>query len=126
MIRRHRYAPAVYGLGSTATDFTAGLRTAAMGSVRGVTLRSNLSPEVRLTNPLEVAGPSGGGVRRRGGVSEALLAIMKPEVEIDTAAGMLRIAPWGQPTMNLFWPIVILGAASVISLAIVVGKGVRA
>lgn len=101
------------------------LRTAATGAVRSVVLRSNLSPDVELTNPLEVAGPSGGGVRRRGGFSEALLALMKPEVEVETAVGTVRIAPWGQPTMNLFWPIVILGAASAVSLAIVVGKGLR-
>ena len=127
--RRSQLLFARRGLGdasSVMSSLSSGVRSTAMASIRGVTLRSNLSPDVALSSPLEVAGPAGGGVRRRGGFSEALLAFAKPEIEIETLAGRVTVAPWGPPTMNLFWPLVVLGVAGAISLGIVVVKGVRA
>jgi len=129
LLARTQLMRARRGIGASpdfASVVSAGVRNMAAGSVRSVVLRSNLSPDVELTSPAEVAGPAGGGVRRQGGFSEAILALMKPEVEIDTVAGRISIAPWGPPTTNLFWPLVILSAAGAVALGIVVVKGLKA
>lgn len=161
--RAHRrmHTGSVSGLGdlgqaSALSRFAAGAQNFVAGAVRGVTIRSNLSPDITLT-PQEAAGPSGTipglpatgtrpagaprrpatapgreggvapgyGVRRHGAFSEAILALAKPEIELDTVAGRIRVAPWGQPTTNLFWPIVILGGASLTALGILAVRGLR-
>ncbi len=157
---RRLHTGAVSGLGangvaSAFSSFASSAQGLVSSSVRGVTIRSNLSPDITLT-PQEAAGPSGTipgvpgaapsggagggvstgpgrsggvpagyGVRRRGAFSEALLAFAKPEIELDTIAGRIRVAPWGQPTTNLFWPVLIVGTASIVALGILAVKGLR-
>ena len=76
----------------------------ALDQVHGVTFRSQVSPDIPLTarqavgqEPLPV------------GVSDLWLRMTKPAVYVDTTLGTLRIAPWGEPTMNLY-PVFIIGS----------------
>jgi hypothetical protein len=95
------------------------------GLVRSVQFRSSISPDIDL-DPRTAAGPSAGMPRRRGGFSEGLMAFVKPEVVVMTAGGPIRLAPWGRPTTNYFWPVVILGVAGTLALSALALRGIRA
>lgn len=115
------------GLGAETNLVSRALETASSGlqsQVRRVTLRSNLSPEITLS-PAEAAGPDRGGIRRQGGLSEFLWGIAKPEIEVETSVGTFRVAAWGRPTTNLFWPLVILGGAGAIAIGVLAVKGLK-
>lgn len=94
------------------------------GLIRSVTLRSSVSPDIDI-DPSMASGPSGGFPKRAGGFSEAVMAFVKPEIEVVTAAGPIHIAPWGRPTTNWFWPVLIVGGAGVTALAILAARGLR-
>ncbi len=123
--RRSRPLYARQGMHGSVDDAISALKSGASSlaknSVRRVVLRSNLSPDIVL-DPREASG----SVKRKGAFSEALLAFAKPEIELDTVAGRIRVAPWGPPTTNLFWPLTIIGVAGVSALAILAVKGMRA
>jgi hypothetical protein len=125
-----------HGMGDLTDSIKSFVSSGAGGAVRRVTIRSNLSPDISL-DPREAAGPGGmvaagkdappvAGVRRRGGFSEAIMAFAKPEIEVETPIGVVRVAPWGQPTTNLFWPVVIIGAAGITALGILAYRGLKA
>lgn len=95
------------------------------GLVRSVTLRSSVSPDMNL-DPRTMGGPSAGAPRRRGGFSEGLMAFVKPEIEVMTAAGPIHIAPWGRPRTNYFWPVVIVGGFGLTALTILAYRGIKA
>lgn len=129
--------PGLDGMGASASDLASSVSkfvsSGAGGAVKRVTIRSNLSPDITL-DPREAAGPTGSvpgappgtGFRRRGGFSEALLAFAKPEIEVETPVGIVRVAPWGPPTTNLFWPVVILGTMGTVALGILAYRGLKA
>ena len=125
MLRIVRNQGALRGLGESELSRVVGsLTKGARSTVQSVTIRSNVSPDIYLSS-LEAVGPSGGGVRRQGGFSEAMMAALKPEIEMETVAGRVRLAPWGPPTTNLFWPIVIVGTAGLGALVILAVRGAR-
>lgn len=101
---------------------------ASAGVVRSVTIRSNISPDITLDPRAYAVDPRTGrpmGGERRGVFTEALLRFAKPEIEVETAAGRIRVAPYGAPTTNLFWPVVIFGAMGGIALGILAVKQMR-
>ena len=104
------------GLGaSLISDVASGI---ARGSVKSVTFRSQISPDYSY-DPNAPIRPGGGGF------GQILMQIVKPEVEVDTAAGRVSMAPWGKPTLPLFplaVGVVILGAAAVAGLVV---RGLR-
>ncbi len=99
--------------------------------LRGVTIRSNVSPDIVLDS-MEAQGPfvtQQGvvvGARRAGGLTEAFLSFVRPEIELDTMAGRIRVAPWGAPTANMFWPILIISGAGMTALGILALRGLKA
>ena len=109
------------GLG---VDLTTALRTAgavARTQIRRGVFRSQLSPEVAY-DPNAVAPRT---ATSGGGLSEWIMSIVKPEIELDTTIGVLRTAPWGRPTRN-YLPLV--GVAAAVGAAVVIGlvvKGLR-
>jgi hypothetical protein len=94
------------------------------GLIRSATLRSSISPDIDL-DPRTAGGPSTGAPRRRGGFTEGLMAFVKPEIEVMTAAGPIHLAPWGRPRTNYFWPVVILGVAGTGALIMLAARGLR-
>jgi hypothetical protein len=75
----------------------------AMDQINGVTIRSQISPDFDLT-----AAQAVGGEPPAGGMSELFMRVAKPSVYVDTSLGTLRIAPWGEPTVNLY-PLLLIG-----------------
>lgn len=109
------------GMGDVSDTVRRFARQAASGGVvRRVTLRSNISPDISL-DPAQATGAR----PRRGRFSEALLRFAKPEIEVETPAGAIRVAPYGPPTTNLFWPVVILGTAGAAALTILAVRRIR-
>lgn len=125
--RLHPLAKAGYMHGMGANPLASAvsrLASQASGAVRSVTLRSNISPDITL-DPRQASGVDESGrllPGRRGMFSEALLRFAKPEILVDTPAGVIRVAPYGRPTTNLFWPVMILGTAGGVALGILVFK----
>ena len=101
-----------------------GAADVARSQIRTVVLRSNVSPDIVLT-PEQALGPDQGGVQRRGGFQEFLWSWAKPEIEVNTAFGSVRVAPWGEPTTNLFWPTVILGTAGAVAIGVLAYRGLK-
>lgn len=123
-----------YGMGDVSSTVRRLVGDTVASSVSRVVIRSNLSPDIVL-DPREL-GPTGTlpgrdgvapgeGYRRQGGIAESLLAFVRPEIEIDTIAGQVRVAPWGPPTTNLFWPLAIVGATGLAVLTILAVKQLR-
>lgn len=59
------------------------------------------------------------------GFTDAFMRIAKPEVQIDTPIGQFSVAPYGRPRVNYFWPVMILGTASLVALTALAVKGAR-
>lgn len=128
-------------MSSTASTYLAALQSSlARNAIRRVTIRSAVSPDVvlegseifgpgTLVNPQTgaIAAPGEPGVpipARAFELGEALLRFSKPEFMIETPTGMIHVAPYGQATVNLFWPILLIGGASVAALFILAARGV--
>lgn len=75
----------------------------ALDQIKGVTFRSQLSPDIPLT-----ARQAVGAEPAPSGVGELFMSISKPAVYVDTSLGTIRLAPWGEPTMNLY-PVFLIG-----------------
>lgn len=75
----------------------------ALSQINGVTIRSQISPDLDLT-----AAQAVGGEPPAGGLSDIFMRIVKPSIYIDTSLGTFRITPWGEPTMNLY-PLLLIG-----------------
>jgi hypothetical protein len=88
---------AIKSFASTAGDL-------AVDQIHGVTLRSQISPDIHLTAEQAV-----GQQPSPGGLSTLFLQVSKPAIYVDTSLGTLRIAPYGEPTMNLY-PLFLVGA----------------
>lgn len=104
------------GLGQ-GNPLTQALASVGRASVRGAVFRSTVSPEVVIADPLR---PSARTVSE-GGLDETFLRLIKPAVYLDTAAGPMKIAPWGEPRANYF-PLVagvaLLGSALLIGMIV--------
>jgi hypothetical protein len=100
----------LHGLGLNPGEINRVVRAVGAGAgdvvasqINGVTFRSQLSPDIDLTGRQAL-----GQDPAPGGVSELFMQISKPAVYVDTSLGTMRIAPWGEPNMNLY-PIFIIG-----------------
>ena len=62
--------------------------------LRRVTIRTNLSPAVEV-DPF--ARP--GGATSGPGVADVVGQLLQPAFEVDTAAGRVVVAPWGEPSI---------------------------
>jgi len=106
------------GLGAgAASGFLRSVGDVASKQVQGVTFRSAISPDINLTG-----GEATGEQPRQSRFSELFLQFTKPTVYVDTTLGTLKIAPWGEPQMNLF-PVILVG--TVVGLAALAGLIVR-
>jgi hypothetical protein len=89
--------------------------------VQRITIDSQLTPTISFDQPFAAgaaapgtsATPSAGG----GGFMSWLLALLKPQVTIQTAAGPAIFAPDGPPTTS-YVPVVAAGAAGVLGLGV--------
>lgn len=95
----------------------AGLGLAGLGaasvlasSVRSVTLRSQVTPEV--TWRPGARGAPGAAQQSGGGFGAWLLSVVRPDVEVDTAMGKFRVAPYGTADAT-YWPLLAAGGAIV-------------
>lgn len=88
------------------------------GAVRKVTIKTQIAPTVSYT-----PGAPGEPARAQseGFGAEAVLALIKPEIEMETPAGVVRMAPYGTPSPGKwFWPVVgafLLGSTVLVTLA---------
>jgi hypothetical protein len=89
----------------------------ARRSIRRVTFRSAVSPEIELDPNQE--GPRSSG---QGGGGEAFLRFAKPAWYLDIGGSVVKLAPWGEPTTNYF---PLLAGAAVVVGALGVGLAIR-
>jgi hypothetical protein len=92
----------------------------ALSQINGVTIRSQISPDLDLT-----AAQAVGGEPPAGGLDELFMRIVKPSIYVDTSLGTFRITPWGEPTLNLY-PVLLIGAiVGIGALAGILWKGMQ-
>ena len=97
-------------LGAQPVDFAL---AAARGLVRGVTFRSQVTPEFTY-NPWAPGPPPAEG-------QSLIMDLAKPTLVIDTTAGPVVIAPAGEATRNYF-PLVAAGTiAALVGAVVLVG-----
>lgn len=92
-------------------DWSSAVATIGRESVSRITFRSQLSPPLSV-DPFapQAAGPP-----------NPILALIRPEVTVETRAGSLVMAPYGTPSAN-YLPWLILGVL-VTGIGIIVGIG---
>ena len=61
-----------------------------------VLIRTQVTPDISL----HLAG-------QEGGAKGQVLDLIKPQFQIDTGVGVVNWAPYGTPTSNFFWVVVI-------------------
>jgi hypothetical protein len=118
----------LYGLGQgRAAGIVRAIRAAgtaagdvAASQIQGVTFRSQLGPDVELTGRQAL-----GQDPAPGGMSELFMRLSKPAVYVETSLGTMRLAPWGEPTLNLY-PVFVIGTlVGLGALAGVVARGLK-
>lgn len=107
------------GLGQTSISraISSVTRQAAIESVKGVTFRSQFSPDIALSGPQATGAEDAGG-----GIGQLFMRLSKPSIYVDTHLGVIRIAPWGEPKLNLF-PLFLVG--TIVGTAVVAGLIIR-
>lgn len=91
-------------------------------AVKQVTIKSTMTPDITYT-----PGPNGQATKTTGGgPGEWILAALKPSFEVQTPAGPLKVAPYGEPTENYFWPVVAGLGALALGTGFFTVKGVKA
>ena len=92
------------------------LSSVAQQAVTGVTFRSTVTPPYRYDPwaPSEPAPPN------------PLLALLRPAVDVETAAGPVTIAPYGEPTENYAPVVAVGGLAAIVGLVVLIGWAARA
>lgn len=117
------------GLGADVSSLSSRIRKrlggAAAASVQRVTIRTALSPSASFTGEQIFGPPPGAPPARPFRFNELFLRLAKPAFEVQTPAGTIIAAPYGQPTTNYFWPAVILGGAGLTALGVLAFKGWR-
>jgi hypothetical protein len=104
---------------STAVRGAAGVVSdVALDQIYGVTMRSQLSQPVHMTSRQAL-----GIDPTEPGIGALFMQISKPEISLNTSLGDIRIAPWGEPTLNLY-PLFLV--ASIVGLGALAGLAVRA
>ena len=71
-------------------------RGALRSAIKNLTFSSNATPTIRVNDPFGPTPPS------------LLGSIVRPRIELDTAAGRQVVAPWGEPVPYL-WAAVLIG-----------------
>lgn len=121
--RTRRSMPAMGALGADWRSVISDVgREVARDQVKGVYFRSQLTPDIEIdaNTALGLADPRSFSDAP---VSEAMMRITKPAMYVDTNLGVMKLAPWGEPTLNLY-PLVVIGGLA--GLATTVGILVRA
>jgi hypothetical protein len=90
----------------------------ALDQVYGVTMRSQLSQPVHMTTRQAL-----GIDPTEAGMGTMFMQISKPEISLETTLGTIKVAPWGEPTLNLY-PFFLV--ASIVGVGALVGLAVRA
>jgi len=91
-------------------DWRQAVNALGQGAVKGVTIRTQVSPAVTL-DPFSTSPPDA--------PPNPILMFLKPEITVDTAAGKMVMAPYGTPTANhLPW---LIGGALVFGIGLVTG-----
>jgi hypothetical protein len=97
--RSQLYAQGI-GAGPIATAITSAagsVADVALDQVQSVTMRSQLSEPIHMT-----AREAMGVDPTEPGLGTLFMRISKPEISLNTTLGTIRIAPWGEPTLNLY------------------------
>jgi hypothetical protein len=96
--RSQLYAGMGAGPISTAITSAAGsVANVAIDQIHGVTMRSQLSEPVHMT-----ARQAMGIDPTEPGLGTLFMRLSKPEISLNTTLGDIRLAPWGEPTLNLY------------------------
>ena len=90
----------------------------ALDQVYSVTMRSQLSQPVTMTSRQAM-----GIDPTEPGLGTLFMQLSKPEISLETSLGTIRLAPWGEPTLNLY-PVFLI--ASIVGLGALAGLAVRA
>lgn len=100
------YAPDGLGASDLVSTIKSVGRAVTTDQIRGVVFRSQISPDV----PVDPVRAMSGEPRpvSEGGLSELFLRIAKPAFYLDTTYGSVRLAPWGEPAINLY-PVFLIG-----------------
>lgn len=95
----------------------------ARAAIRSVTVRSSITPALTV-DPFAPAGAQaqGGG----GGLGELLLRAVAPAVDLETAAGPVTIAPWGEPRPVVGFVLAAVTVAGAAALGWLVLRGITA
>lgn len=115
------------GAGEIMGPITSAIRSAAgavtdvaIDQINSVTIRSQLSQDVTLT-PRQAMGID----PTEPGLGTLFMRISKPAIYLDTTLGTIRIAPWGEPTLNLY-PFFLIGTLiGVAAVAGLIARGFR-
>lgn len=87
--------------------------------VQQVNFRSQISPDLPWS-------PATGATGQASGLSNAVMGIIKPAVEVRLSGGqVIRVAPWGEPSSNYFPALVAVTALAGVATAaglIMLGK----
>lgn len=81
------------------------------GLVRGVTFRSQVTPDYTYDPSAPSAPPESGG-----GPAAWLMPLVKPAFYLDTPAGPVTIAPYGEPTENYASAIAVGGILTLVGV----------
>src|SRR3990167_2770111 len=107
----------VFPLNGVADVLTGALEEQLRGSIRKISIKSALTPDVVIDAPF-VRRPGRGEPAPPGGVStkDKILAFAQPAVIVETPQGTLTMAPWGIP-QKTYYQVGALAGAAVLGLA---------
>ena len=102
--------------------FTSALPKTSSRGLATVFVRSQITPEVQID---PTASPEQQQARSGGGFGNWIMSLVKPAVYVETPAGTIKAAPWGEPTNNYLPALLIASGVlvfSVLGVAYVLGK----
>jgi len=92
---------------------------AAAAQVRGIRINTQISPEIEWS-------PSAGAQPTGSSTGDWFLAnVVKPQVSLDTPAGVMTVAPYGPPSSNYFPLMVLAALAGLGTMGWLIYRGIR-
>jgi len=105
--------------GSKGDIMPAKLSSALPAKLVTVSIRSQLTPTL-------VVDPSSRGDQGSGNAfGDAIMSLIRPAIYVDTPAGRVTAAPWGEPTRNYLPALIVaggIGVFAVLGFAYVLGR----